>query len=85
MAYFYQQNINGIQVPMTVHKNDKDKGINIFIFLYDDSKYIGTVVCYMDTMDYKVIDDYSIDLGIKDFDFYEEVDYFFDIVYGLDR
>ena len=23
--------------------------------------------------------------GIKDFDFYEEVDYFFDIVYGLDR
>lgn len=32
MAYFYQQNYNGKQVPYTVHENDKDKGMHIFIF-----------------------------------------------------
>lgn len=83
MAYFYQQNYNGKQVPYTVHENDKDKGMHIFIFFYDDSKYIGAVRYHVDGRYYNIIDDYTN--NVVNIDFEEEVQYFFDIIYGLDR
>ena len=43
MSYYYQQNIGGKQVPITVHLDDKDKKENIFLFFYDDAEYIGAV------------------------------------------
>lgn len=82
MAYFYQKNYNGKQVPYTVHENDKDKGMHIFIFFCDET-YIGAVRYYVGGRYYNIIDDYSS--NVINIDFEEEVQYFFDIIYGLDR
>ena len=84
MSYYYQQNIDGKQVSITVHLDDKDKTNNIFIFLffYDDSQYIGAVRYHVGGRYYNIIDDYTN--NVVNIDFEEEVQYFFDIIYGLD-
>lgn len=81
MSYFYKRD----NIQFTVHVDDKDKTNNIFIFLffYDDSKYIGAVRYHVDGSYYNIIDDYTN--NVVNIDFEEEVQYFFDIIYGLDR
>ena len=83
MSYYYQQNIGGKQVPITVHLDDKDKKENIFLFFYDDAEYIGAVRYHVGGRYYNIIDDYTS--NVVNIDFEEEVQYFFDIIYGLDR
>lgn len=81
MSYFYKRD----NIQFTVHIDDKDKTNNVFIFLffYDDSKYIGAVRYHVDGRYYNIIDDYTN--NVVNIDFEEEVQYFFDIIYGLDR
>lgn len=81
MSYFYKRD----NIQFTVHVDDKDKTNNVFIFLffYDDSKYIGAVRYHVDGRYYNIIDDYTN--NVVNIDFEEEVQYFFDIIYGLDR
>lgn len=81
MSYFYKRD----NIQFTVHVDDKDKTNNVFIFLffYDDSKYIGAVRYHVDGRYYNIIDDYTN--SVANIDFEEEVLYFFDIIYGLDR
>lgn len=81
MSYFYKRD----NIQFTVHVDDKDKTNNIFIFLffYDDSKYIGAVRYHVNGRYYNIIDDYTN--NVVNIDFEEEVQYFFDIIYGLDR
>ena len=81
MSYFYKRD----NIQFTVHVDDKDKTNNVFIFLffYDDSKYIGAVRYHVNGRYYNIIDDYTN--NVVNIDFEEEVQYFFDIIYGLDR
>ena len=57
--------------------------IFIFLFFYDDSQYIGAVRYHVGGRYYNIIDDYTN--NVVNIDFEEEVQYFFDIIYGLDR
>ena len=81
MSYFYKRD----NIQFTVHIDDKDKTNNvlIFLFFYDNSKYIGAVRYHVGGSYYNIIDDYSN--NVINIDFEEEVQYFFDIIYGLDR
>lgn len=81
MSYFYKRD----NIQFTVHVDDKDKTNNVFIFLffYDDSKYIGAVRYHVNERYYNIIDNYTN--NVANIDFEEEVQYFFDIIYGLDR
>lgn len=81
MSYFYKRD----NIQFTVHVDDKDKTNNIFIFLffYEDSQYIGAVRYHVGGRYYNIIDDYTN--NVVNIDFEEEVQYFFDIIYGLDR
>ena len=83
MSYYYQQNIDGKQVSITVHLDDKDKKENIFLFFYDDAEYIGAVSYHVGGRYYNIIDDYTN--NVVNIDFEEEVQYFFDIIYELNR
>ena len=81
MSYFYKRD----NIEFTVYVNDKDKTNNIviFLFFYDDSQYIGAVRYHVGGRYYNIIDDYTN--NVVNIDFEEEVQYFFDIIYGLDR
>lgn len=80
MSYYCYKHDN---LQFSVHKNDKDKSMFIFMFFYDDTQYIGSVRYHVDGRYYNIIDDYSN--NVVNIDFEEEVQYFFDIIYGLDR